>query len=146
MADDGLGEHASLSAKVSNSSCEVDGSQGALRSSLVLSTSSSSVSDGSQAVSRCSESGLQAYLEARISKTYVNEDHTRSKVESPTMEETASVAKQTIGTGCLQGEGRSYAESTVEGIISSWKLTTNIDAVQGGGSKAVSGAPGTKIP
>eukprot|EP00957_Ditylum_brightwellii_P174187 13261376-Ditylum_brightwellii.AAC.1 len=59
MADDGLGEHASLSAKVPISICEADGSQGTSRSSLVSSTSSSSESDGSQAVSRCTKSGVE---------------------------------------------------------------------------------------
>eukprot|EP00957_Ditylum_brightwellii_P167066 12718529-Ditylum_brightwellii.AAC.1 len=56
MADDGLGENPSLSAKVCISSSEADGSQVTSRSSLVLSTSSSSVSDGDLALSQCSKS------------------------------------------------------------------------------------------
>eukprot|EP00957_Ditylum_brightwellii_P193882 14764843-Ditylum_brightwellii.AAC.2 len=58
MADDSLGEHPSLSAKVSINSSEADGSQGTSRSSLVLSTSSISVSDGGMALSRCSKSSV----------------------------------------------------------------------------------------
>eukprot|EP00957_Ditylum_brightwellii_P035202 2669298-Ditylum_brightwellii.AAC.1 len=58
MADDSLGEHPGLSFKVSISSSEAVGSQGTSRSSLVPSTSSSSVSDGDLALSRCSKSGV----------------------------------------------------------------------------------------
>eukprot|EP00957_Ditylum_brightwellii_P202015 15328198-Ditylum_brightwellii.AAC.1 len=65
MADDSLGEHPSLSAKVSISRCEADGSQGTSRSSLVSSSLSwlgieveGISSDGGQAVSRCIKSGV----------------------------------------------------------------------------------------
>eukprot|EP00957_Ditylum_brightwellii_P161079 12264062-Ditylum_brightwellii.AAC.1 len=58
MADGGLGDHPVLSSNISISSSEVVGSQGTSRSSLVSSTSSSSVSDGGLAVSRCSNPGV----------------------------------------------------------------------------------------
>eukprot|EP00957_Ditylum_brightwellii_P147165 11206364-Ditylum_brightwellii.AAC.1 len=59
MADDDLGEHASLLARLSISSSEAEGSQGTSSSSQGLSTSSSLNSDDSQAVSRCFESIVQ---------------------------------------------------------------------------------------
>eukprot|EP00957_Ditylum_brightwellii_P134884 10283786-Ditylum_brightwellii.AAC.1 len=58
MADDSLGKHPILSAKVSINSSDVVGSQGTSRSSLVSSKNSSSVSDSGLALSRCSKYGV----------------------------------------------------------------------------------------